>query len=338
MTAETRRTALTLTAMSLGFSVVQLDVTIVNVALPSIGHTYGGGVLALQWMVSAYTVTFAALIPGAGALGDRIGAMKVFQAGFVVFTFASLACALAPSLGLLISARAIQGVGAAILVPNSLALLRHAYEDDKARESAVGLWATGGSLALTAGPILGGMFVDGVGWRSIFLVNLPIGIVGLVLTWFYATETPRSAERELDVVGQITAVICLGALSASTIRGGEAGRRDTWVLVGLVIAVVAACLFLGRERQARQSMLPLTLFRARGFSVTAFAGLTVNFVFYGLLFVLAFDLQRIDRLSPLMTGLAFLPMMGAVLTTNLAAAPVARLVSAAGPSRGASLR
>ena len=169
-------TSLTLAAMSLGYGVVQLDVTIVNTALGSIGSSLGGGVAELQWVVSAYTIAFAAFILTAGALGDRIGAKRVFMAGFAIFTAASVGCALSPNATVLIAARAVQGFGAAILVPNSLALLSHAYPDDRARGRAVGIWAAGASLALTAGPLVGGGLIALVGWRSIFLVNLPIGL------------------------------------------------------------------------------------------------------------------------------------------------------------------
>src|ERR1700722_14952954 len=170
-------TSLTLAAMSLGYGVVQLDVTIVNTALNSIGASLGGGVSQLQWVVSAYTIAFAAFILTAGALGDRIGAKRIFIAGFAIFTAASVACALSPNATTLIAARAVQGLGAAILVPNSLALLSHVYPDDKARGRAVGIWAAGASLALTAGPLVGGGLIALVGWRSIFLVNLPIGLL-----------------------------------------------------------------------------------------------------------------------------------------------------------------
>jgi DHA2 family methylenomycin A resistance protein-like MFS transporter len=177
---------LTLAAMSLGYGVVQLDVTIVNTALNSIGTSLGGGVSELQWVVSAYTIAFAAFILTAGALGDRIGAKRVFMAGFAIFTAASVACALAPDAAILIAARCVQGLAAAILVPNSLALLSHAYVDERARGRAVGVWAAGASLALTAGPLIGGGLITLIGWRSIFFVNLPIGLAGLWLTWRFA--------------------------------------------------------------------------------------------------------------------------------------------------------
>jgi len=151
--------AMTLAAMSLGYGVVQLDVTIVNVALNSMGASLGGGLGALQWVVSAYTIAFAALILTAGALGDRIGAKRVFIAGFAIFTAASVACAASPNVAALIAARCVQGLGAAVLVPSSLALLNHAYPSEAARGRAVAIWAAGASLALTAGPLAGGLLI-----------------------------------------------------------------------------------------------------------------------------------------------------------------------------------
>ena len=191
--------SLTLAAMSLGYGVVQLDVTIVNTALNAIGTSLGGGVAELQWVVGAYTIAFAAFILTAGALGDRIGSKRIFIAGFALFTTASVACALAPNAATLISARCVQGLAAAILVPNSLALLSHAYIDEKARGRAVGIWAAGASVALTAGPFVGGALITLVGWRSIFLVNLPIGLAGLWLAWRFAGETTRSPQRGIDL-------------------------------------------------------------------------------------------------------------------------------------------
>jgi len=306
--------------MSLGYGVVQLDVTIVNTALNSIGASLGGGVSELQWIVSTYTIAFAALILTAGALGDRIGAKKVFIAGFSVFTVGSLACALAPTALMLIASRAVQGVGAALLVPNSLALLNHAYPDDRERARAVGIWAAGASLAFTAGPLAGGAIVALFGWRSIFLVNLPIGLAGLWLTWRYASETARSSDRSLDFAGQTAAVGALGCLAGAMIEGGLLGWSSPWVLSGFAISAAFAALFVFQERRAKEPMLPLSLFKHRMFALTAIAGLLVNIAFYGLIFVLSLYFQQINRLSPFATGLAFLPMMGAVLPMNLLAA------------------
>jgi MFS transporter, DHA2 family, methylenomycin A resistance protein len=315
--------SLTLAAMSLGFGVVQLDVTIVNVALNSMGASLGGGVDTLQWIVSAYTIAFAALILTAGALGDRIGAKRVFIAGFAIFTAASLGCALAHNIAALIIARCIQGMGAAVLVPSSLALLNHAYPKQDERGRAIAIWAAGASLALTAGPLAGGVLIALSGWRAIFLFNIPIGLVGLGLAWRYASETPRSASRSVDIAGQVTGIVALGSLAAALIEGGARGWKDSWVLAGFGAFLVLAALFVLIERRSKTPMLPLSLFKKREFSVTAFAGLLVNSAFYGLIFVFSLYFQRLNHMSALRTGLAFVPMTGAVFAANLVAARIA---------------
>jgi DHA2 family methylenomycin A resistance protein-like MFS transporter len=314
--------------MSLGYGVVQLDVTIVNTALNSIGSSLGGGVSELQWVVSAYTIAFAAFILTAGALGDRIGAKRIFMAGFAIFTTASVGCALAPNAATLIAARGLQGLGAAILVPNSLALLSHAYPDPKARGRAVGIWAAGASLALTAGPLVGGGLITLIGWRSIFLVNLPVGLAALWLTWRYASETTRSPQREIDLPGQIAAIAALGCLAGAIIEAGAVGWTNPFVIAGFFASVILAILFVLQERRAAQPMLPLTLFQHRIFAVTSLVGLLVNVAFYGLIFVFSLYFQRVNGRSPFLTGLAFLPMMGAVLPVNLVAAHLAERIGA----------
>ncbi len=320
--------SLTLAAMSLGYGVVQLDVTIVNTALNSIGTSLGGGVSELQWVVSAYTIAFAAFILTAGALGDRIGAKRVFMAGFAIFTAASVACALAPDAAILIAARCVQGLAAAILVPNSLALLSHAYVDERARGRAVGVWAAGASLALTAGPLIGGGLITLIGWRSIFFVNLPIGLAGLWLTWRFAGETTRSAQREIDLPGQIAAIAALGTLAGAIIEGGSLGWKNPFVIAGFVASALFATLFVWREVRAPQPMLPLSLFRNRVFASASAVGLLVNVAIYGLIFVLSLYFQQVNGLSAFATGLAFVPMLGAVLPVNLIAPRVTERIGA----------
>src|SRR5437764_9215614 len=315
-------TALALAAMSLGLGVVQLDITIVNTALSSIGASLGGSIAELQWVVTAYTIAFAAFILTAGALGDRLGAKRIFMAGFAIFTLASLACALAPSAVFLIVARSVQGLAAAILVPNSLTLLNHAYADPKERGRAVGFWAAGASVALTAGPFVGGVLIALVGWRSIFLVNLPIGAAGLWLAWRYAEETPRLAQREVHLPGQIAALKTRGVLAAALLDGGALGWSHPLVIMGFAAAAVIGLLFVWREAYAQQPMLPLSLFRHRMFALPALVGLLFNMAFYGLIFVLSLYFQNVRGWSPFETGLAFVPMMGMVLPTNLVAASV----------------
>lgn len=308
---------LTLAAMSLGYGVVQLDVTIVNVAINALGASFHGNMAALQWVVNSYTITFAAFILSAGALGDRVGAKRVFIAGFALFTVASAVCAAAPTLLVLIAARAVQGTGAAILVPNSLALLNHAYEDARERSRAVAFWASGASFTLTLGPLVGGALIKLFGWRSIFLVNLPLGLLGLWLTVRYAKETPGNAVRRIDLPGQITAVLALGLLAGVLIRGGQVGWTHAQVLVGFAAAVALAAAFIAIEHYSDHPMLPLTLFKDRTFRSSTITGVLVNIAFYGLIFVFSLYFQRVHHRAPLWTGLAFVPMTGACFFANL---------------------
>ena len=289
--------------MSLGFAVVQLDVSVVNVAIRPIGSELGGGITGLQWIVNAYTVAFAAFILSAGALGDRIGARRVFVAGFVLFVGASAACALAPGIGPLIAARAAQGVGAAVLVPCSLILLNHSF-DEPGR--AIGWWAAGGAVALSAGPLVGGVLIELLGWRAIFFINLPIGLFAIWLTLRYTAETSRSPGR-VDVPGQVLAVAGLALLAAGIIA------RSWTVLIGAFVLVA----FVVVEARSARPMLPLLLFRSRTFSSASAIGLVLNAAIYGLLFALSLFFQREQGRSPLATGLAFAPMTAVVMATNV---------------------
>jgi MFS transporter, DHA2 family, methylenomycin A resistance protein len=322
MVTTHQRRALTLAATSLGFAVVQLDVSVVNVAIKPIGAALGGGVSALQWVVNAYTVAFAALILSAGALGDRIGAKRVFATGFAVFTVASALCGLAPTLGVLIAARALQGAGAALLVPCSLTLLNHTYPEPRARSRAIGRWAIGASAALSAGPLVGGLLTAALGWRAIFFINAPIGVTGILLTLLCAEETSRSP-REVDMWGQVAAVACLTLLAAATIEGGARGFDSPAVLIGYVMAAMAGALFVAVERTRAHPMLPLRLFHIDAFRANTTIGLLINVAFYGLIFVFSLFFQRAQHLSALETGLAFAPMTGAIMAANAVAGGLA---------------
>ena len=318
----------TLLATSLGFGVVQLDVSVVNVAINPIGADLGGGVAALQWVVNAYTLAFAGLILTAGALGDRIGAKRVFVAGFALFTLASAACGLAPDLGILIAARAVQGVGAAVLVPCSLTLLNHAFPAAGERARAVGLWAAGASAALSAGPLLGGVLTATLGWRAIFFINAPIGVAGILVTLHWAGETSRTATRGIDLPGQLAAVVALTALAGAVIEGGQRGLASPLVLAGFAVAVLAGVAFGVIEARSARPMLPLRLFRAPSFAAASAIGLLVNVAFYGLLFVLSLFFQRAQHHSALVTGLAFAPMTVAIIAANLISSRLARRLGA----------
>jgi MFS transporter, DHA2 family, methylenomycin A resistance protein len=310
--------------------VIQLDVSVVNVAIKPIGVSLGGGVGALQWVVNAYTVAFAALILTAGALGDRVGAKRVFVGGFVLFTAASALCGLAPGLPTLIAARALQGVGAAVLGPCSLTLINHAYPRSRDRARALGLWAAGASVGLSAGPLIGGILTATLGWRAIFFINAPIEAAGIYLTLRWASETPRSAHRRVDVPGQVAGVVALAALAAATIEGGARGFGATLVLAGYGVAAASAAAFVAIEARRAHPMLPLRLFRSPTFSAATAVGLLVNVAFYGLIFVLSLYFQRQQQLNALQTGLAFAPMTAAVTAANISSGRLARGLPPAG--------
>ena len=320
----------TLVATSLGLSVVQLDVSIVNVAIKSIGADLGGGVSGLQWVVNAYTIAFAACILTAGSIADRIGARRLFVGGFVLFMVASAVCGVAPDLGVLIGARAVQGLAAALLVPSSLALLSHAYTDARARTQAIGTYLAGASLALSGGPLIGGVLIAAIGWRAIFFINVPIALCGIFLTLRFANETTRSPGRGVDMPGQLAAIATLVLLVGSTIEGGVHGFAATDVLAGYAAALACGGLFAWFEVRGGSPMLPLSLFRSRVFSVCSIAGLLVNTAFYGLIFVISLFFQRVQGLSPLVTGLALAPVMIGIVASNVLSG---RMQERFGPTR-----
>jgi MFS transporter, DHA2 family, methylenomycin A resistance protein len=314
------RRGLVLAAATLGFGVIQLDVSVVNVAVKPIGAALGGGVTGLQWVVDAYTLTFAALILAAGALGDRRGNKRVLLGGFALFILASSACGLVPAIGTLIAARAVQGIGAAALGACSLALLNHTFTDAGQRARAVGTWATGGAAALAAGPLVGGLLIAAVGWRSIFFINVPLGAAGIWLTARYATETPPARDHGVDLPGQAAAVTTLAALAAATIEAGSRGFGAPLVIGGYAVAATAGAAFVLVERARARPMLPMWFFRSRTFTVAVVIGLLINVAFYGMIFAVSLFVQRDEGLSPLAAGLAFLPATAAIMASNVIAA------------------
>lgn len=307
----------TVLAASFGFALVQLDVTIVNVALPSIGHALGGGTAALQWIVDAYAVSFAALLLSAGFLGDLFGSKRVYLAGMALFAAASVACGLAPGAGWLVGARVLQGVGAAAMLPASLALLNHACQhDEKLRAKAVGWWTAAGSVTIAAGPIVGGLLLGLAGWRSIFLVNLPVCIVGALLTLRVEETRPR-AVAGFDVPGQALAVLAMAALTAAVIEAQPLGLASPVVLGAAAAGVLAAIAFVLVERRAARPMLPLGLFARPGFTPALLFGVAANLTYYGMVFVLSLYLQAVLGYGPVKAGLAYLPLTATFFAVNL---------------------
>ena len=301
------RRHLPLIAICLGYFMVILDATIVNVALPSIGRGLGGGVSALQWVVDAYTIVFAGLLLSAGSLGDRLGARRVFDVGLVIFTVASAACAVAPSVALLIAARAAQGLGAALLVPSSLALLRATYSNPPERARAVGAWGAIAGVGAASGPIVGGVLVGLVSWRAVFVVNVPVGILALVLGYRHLRPAGERQGGGFDPAGQLLGLASLTLLTVGLIEGGAAGWTSPVTVASLIAFAPAAAVFVAVEARARQPMLPLALFRNRTFSGATLVGLAINLGFYGQLFAFSLYFQQVRGFSALATGIVLLP-------------------------------
>jgi MFS transporter, DHA2 family, methylenomycin A resistance protein len=307
----------------LGCVVVLLDVSIVNVALQRISDGLGGRVTDLQWIVDAYTLAFASFLLSAGTAGDRYGNKEVFGTGFILFTVASVFCGTATSLATLISARVFQGMGAAFIIPCSLTLLNHAFEDPAQRAQAFGWWAGSGGVSVAAGPVIGGFLVHTFGWRSIFFVNLPIGLAALLLTMRYIREEKPLRGRRIDLAGQVVSLFALAALTTVLIEGTNWG----WLSPGILGLAAGFCLlsllFFVVETRQSDPMLPLTLFRSAQFSVATSLGLLLSFSFYGLIFTLSLYFQQVRHYSPLKTGFAFLPVTGLLTVMNIFAGRLA---------------
>jgi MFS transporter, DHA2 family, methylenomycin A resistance protein len=315
-TASPRR-ALGLVAICTGFFVIQVDATVVNVALPAIASSLKSSLSDLQWVVDAYTLTFAGWMLTAGSLGDRIGARKVFTAGLAVFMVGSLACSLAPGLGLLVGARVVQGVGAAALLPCSLALIVHDYPDHRDRSRALGVWGAAGSVGVALGPVLGGALIAAVGWRAIFLINVPICILAALLVRMSVQETDLRPSEPNDWWGLGWSVGAIGLLTAACIEAGATHWRSPLPLLLLVTALLCAVAFLRTERRAGTPMVPLGLFASRPFSAAVVVGACFNLSLYGGLLCLSIYLQRTRAFSPLDTGLLLLPMAVTVAVGSL---------------------
>ncbi len=290
----------------LGSAMALLDSTVVNVALPRIGLDLGADLPVLQWTVNAYMLTLAGLILLGGALGDRFGRRRVFVTGVVWFSLASLACGLAPNAGVLIAARALQGIGGALLTPGSLALIQSViHPDDRAR--AIGLWSGFGGIGAAIGPFLGGWLVDGPGWRWVFFINVPLAAVCVPVALRHVPETsnPRAHGR-FDVLGALLGAATLGLITYALIAAPQKGASPA-VVVPAVAGLAMGVVFVAVEHRRREPMLPLSIFSSRQFSAVNAVTLCVYAAFGGFFFLSVVDLQVVVGYSALAAGTALLP-------------------------------
>ena len=261
------RTGWTQLAASLGFALVQIDVTVVNVALPRLGTDLGAGIAGLQWIVDGYALVLAVMLLIGGFLGDRFGARRVYLIGLGIFAFGSALCGAAPEVVTLVAARAVQGIGAAVMLPCSLSLVNHATQHDPPlRLKAVGLWTACGSVGLAVGPLIGGLLLAIGSWRLIFLINLPVCLAAALFT-LRAPETPREEEGQgFDPLGQVLAILALGGLTGAVIEAHPLGFGHPIVIGLFVLALVATPLFILVEARSAGPLMPLSLFRSGTFS------------------------------------------------------------------------
>ncbi|WP_369240846.1 MFS transporter [Streptomyces sp. R21] len=312
----------------LSMFLVGLDTTIVNVGLPAIGRGLGVGTRGLEWTVDAYTLVLASLLVSSGALADRFGRRRVFQSGLVVFGAASLLCAIAPSVGVLIAARALQGIGASMLSPVALAIVVNAMPDPKERAQAIGVWASVFGLSMAAGPVTGGALIEGLGWRSVFWINAPVIVAALVLSTVFVPESRAPRARRLDLPGQALLTVVIGVSVGVLIEGPHLGWTSPAALVAYAFAAMAAVGFVRVEVRRPEPLMDPRLFRRPVFSSAVLGAVAVFVALNVTLLLNTLYLQHTRGWTPLAAGVATLPLaVGATVC-----APVSgRLVGRIGP-------
>ncbi|MET0267356.1 MAG: MFS transporter [Duganella sp.] len=312
---------LVLTTLAIGFVMAMIDVTAVNTALADIAASLAVPLTGLVWVVDGYTLTFAALLLAGGALADRYGPKAVYQSGLALFIVASVLCALAPSGAALVAARLLQGVGAAMFMPSSLSLLTHAYPDPAKRTRMLGAWSAIVGCASTAGPLVGGLLVHEFGWRSVFWVNLPLGLAGIVLAQLVAPPT-SGQRRPLPLLSHVLGMAALAALSFVLIEGPALGWTAPAVLGAACGALMAAALLVRRERRGAQPLIARALFATPAFAAANGVGFMINFAVFGQLFVVSLFFQQ-GGANALDTGVRLIPMMAAFAVGNLVSGRIA---------------
>jgi EmrB/QacA subfamily drug resistance transporter len=302
------RPAVILAICCMSLLVVGMDVTIVNVALPAIQHDLHATLSGLQWILDAYTLVVASLLMLAGSISDRVGRRRVFQIGLVVFTTGSLLCSLAHNIGQLIAFRALQGLGASMLNPVALSIIANAFRDPRDRGRAVGVWGAVAGVSLAIGPLLGGALTQSIGWRSIFWINLPIGLAAVVLAALFVPESKAQRARAFDPGGQLLVFAGLATLTYAVIEGPRAGWESPEIVGLFVLAAAALVAFLLYEPRLSQPLVDLRFFHSVPFASATVLAVCAYASFAGFLFLTALYLQQVRGISAFHTGLYTLPL------------------------------
>jgi EmrB/QacA subfamily drug resistance transporter len=305
-----------------------LDTTIVNVALPSIQGALHASVSGLQWTIDAYTLVIACLLMLSGSLADRFGRRRVFQIGLAMFSLGSLACSLAPSLEWLIAFRGLQAVGGSMLNPVATSIIASTFTDRAARAKAIGLWGSVAGLSLASGPVLGGLLVSGIGWRSVFWINVPVGLVAIALTRRFVPESRSGHPRRLDPPGQLAVIVLLGCLTAGVIEGPRTGWGSVPVVALFAAAVLAAIALVVIESRRSEPLVDMRYFRSAPFSGAALTGVAALATLGGFLFLNTLYLQDVRGYSALHAGLLTIPMAAMLGALSVVSG---RLVASRGP-------
>ncbi|SPT62989.1 MFS transporter [Actinomadura madurae] len=323
-----RRRLLVLAICSMSLLVVSLDNTILNVALPSLQEDFRSSLSGLQWTIDAYLIVLASLLILSGSTADRIGRRRVFQTGLALFVSGSVMCSLAPSLGWLVGARVVQAVGGSMLNPVAMSIITNVFTEPRERARAIGVWSGVVGLSMALGPLVGGLLVDSVGWRSIFWLNVPIGLAALVLTACFVPESRAARPRRLDPLGQILLIVMLGALTFAIIEAPGHGLRDPAVFGAALLAAAALAGFVRHALRSPEPLIDLRFFRSVPFSGATVIGLSGLAALGGFLFLNTLYLQNVRGMSALQAGLYLLPMAAMTAAT----APLSgRLVGGRGP-------
>jgi EmrB/QacA subfamily drug resistance transporter len=319
----------TLIAVALATFMTYLDNNIVNVALPVIQRDLHLSTAGLEWIVSGYILVFASLLLAGGRLADVYGRRRLFAIGLIIFTAASFVAGLAGSADVLVAARAVQGLGAALLTPTTLAIISATYPDPRERNMAVGVWSAVGALALALGPLLGGLISDHLSWGWIFFINVPVGIATLALgLWAISESRESSAPRRLDLPGVVLSSVALFGLTYSLIEGHDRGWTSPIILGGFLLAATLGLAFVWREQHTAEPMVAMGLFRERVFSGGLIALIMWGFGIFGIYFFTSLYLQNVLGFSPTEAGAAFVPMALLMAAGAIASEGVARRIGA----------